>query len=400
MSKENTNITLASIGADEVASHVNATTTQAFDTKMKKDSSNEESDGDDTDLDYGGDERVSVLSDKEDEEGEQTAKGAIVTPVTTEGDDAQATHTSNPGEAIGDDTAETQEEKNGDNGDKKPKGTRDGSVLHDPVVLAAGRIKKSASEHMFIRVVQQIIRVHLLTFLNLIRQNELSKIFFPTTVTCLKFLSCKWMVDTSLQGAALRDMSWFMGFQCLLFPRVHPICDFPYPGLLQLHNPKKVQAKSKDIPPIWGVYVKYPLPTKHNGGGTVTGISSKIGGPHSPDILSPYRTSTRLCPYCNQACNGRDQLLNHLRFHYHMVLVCSICAGCRSSSWRTVKGHIEACALQRPNIAGRWVSPGKPLWHSSNNKLRNLTRADMTAMTFKLPVWLNPPNDAELGDRA
>ena len=55
--------------------------------KWKKDSSNEESDGDDTDLDYGGDERVSVLSDKEDEEGEQTAKGTIVTPITTEGDD-------------------------------------------------------------------------------------------------------------------------------------------------------------------------------------------------------------------------------------------------------------------------------------------------------------------------
>ena len=83
--KENTNITLASIGADEVASCVNATATQAFNAKMKKDSSDEESDGDDTDLDYGGDERVSVLSD---EEGEQTAKGTVVTPVTTEGDNA------------------------------------------------------------------------------------------------------------------------------------------------------------------------------------------------------------------------------------------------------------------------------------------------------------------------
>ena len=27
-------------------------------------------------------------------------------------------------------------------------------------------------------------------------------------------------------------------------------------------------------------------------------------------------------------------------------------------------------------------------------------RADATATTFKLPVWLNPPDDAELGDRA
>ena len=79
------------IGADEVASHVNATTTQAFNAKKKKDSSDEKSDGDDTDPDYGGNERVSVLFNKEDEEGEQTAKGTVATPVTTKGDNAQAT---------------------------------------------------------------------------------------------------------------------------------------------------------------------------------------------------------------------------------------------------------------------------------------------------------------------
>ena len=56
--------------------------------------------------------------------------------------------------------------------------------------------------------------------------------------------------------------------------------------------------------------------------------------------------------------------------------------------------------MQRPNIAERRVPPGEPLWRSSNNRLRSLTRADTTAMTFKLPVWSNPPDDAELGDRA
>ena len=151
MSKENTTTTLASIGADEVASRVNATTTQAFDAETKNNSSDKESDGNDTDLDYGGGERVSVLSD---EEGEQTAKGTIVTPVRTEGNNAQATQTSNPGKAIGDDTAETQEDKDSDNDDKKPTGPRDGSILHDPAVLAAGRISKSTSDHMSIRVVQ------------------------------------------------------------------------------------------------------------------------------------------------------------------------------------------------------------------------------------------------------
>ena len=157
MLKENTNITLASIGVDEVASHIDAATTQAFDVEMKKDSSDEESDGDDTDLDYGDDERVSVLPD---EEGEQTAKGNVVTPVTTEGDNAQATQTLNPGEAIDDDTAETQEDKDGDDDDKKPTGPRDHSILHDPAVLAAGRISKSASDHMCIRPYVHMDRLH------------------------------------------------------------------------------------------------------------------------------------------------------------------------------------------------------------------------------------------------
>ena len=75
VSNENANITLTLIGADEVAPCIDAMTTQAFNVEMKKDSSDEESDGDDTDPDYGDDKRVSVLSDEEDEEGEQTAKG-------------------------------------------------------------------------------------------------------------------------------------------------------------------------------------------------------------------------------------------------------------------------------------------------------------------------------------
>ena len=61
MLKENTNITLASIGADEVASHVDTMTTQAFDVEMKKDSSDNESDGGDTDQDYGDDESLSTF---------------------------------------------------------------------------------------------------------------------------------------------------------------------------------------------------------------------------------------------------------------------------------------------------------------------------------------------------
>ena len=113
--------------ADKVASHINAMTTQAF-VKTKKDSFDKESDGSDTDPDYGDNERVSILSNEENEEGEQTTKGDIVTPVTNEGNNAQATQTLNPGEAIGDDTAETQEDKDSDNDDKKPTGPRDGYI--------------------------------------------------------------------------------------------------------------------------------------------------------------------------------------------------------------------------------------------------------------------------------
>ena len=48
----------------------------------------------------------------------------MVTPVTIEGNDAQATQTLNPGKAIGDDTAKTQEDKDGDDDGKKPTGPR------------------------------------------------------------------------------------------------------------------------------------------------------------------------------------------------------------------------------------------------------------------------------------
>ena len=56
------------------------------------------------------------------------------------------------------------------------------TVSHDPAVLAAGRITKSASDHVSVRVVKQIVRVHHLNFSGLIGQNKLSKVFFQTTV--------------------------------------------------------------------------------------------------------------------------------------------------------------------------------------------------------------------------
>ena len=143
---KNTSIVLASIGADEVASRIDATATQAFDVKTRRDRSSEEFDGGDTDLYYGDDEKASVLPDEEDEEDEQTAEADMVTPAITEGDGAQPTQTLNPGEAISEDTADTQEDKDDGDDDKKPTSPRDGYVSHHPVVLATGRISKSASD--------------------------------------------------------------------------------------------------------------------------------------------------------------------------------------------------------------------------------------------------------------
>ena len=114
-----------------------------------------------TDLDYGDDKRASVPPNEE-EEDKPVAEGDIMTAATAEDDRIQLTQTSNPGEAIGEDTTDTHEDKDDGSDDKKYTSPRDGSVLHDPAVLTAGRINKSVADHVSIRVVQQIIRVHLL----------------------------------------------------------------------------------------------------------------------------------------------------------------------------------------------------------------------------------------------
>ena len=105
--------------------------------------------------------------------------------------------------------------------------------------------------------------------------------------------------------------------------------------------------------------------------------------------------SSQICPYCNRSHNSRDHLMNHLRFHYQMVLVCPICAGCGSNSWRTIKAHIKACAKLKSAVTSSKTDPGEPLWQRSNNKLKG---APETAATFKLPTWTNPPSDANQED--
>ena len=135
-----------------------------------------------------------------------------------------------------------------------------------------------------------------------------------------------------------------------------------------------------------------------------TGIGEKMGGPHVEDSLTLWtqttpQTLSHVCPFCNKSHNGRDSLMNHIRFHYQMVIVCPICGGCRSNQWRTVKGHIKKCAAARPNVASRKVEPGELHWRRSDWPLMNHTRAPETEATFTLPVWPNPPDDEESAHR-
>ena len=107
--------------------------------------------------------------------------------------------------------------------------------------------------------------------------------------------------------------------------------------------------KAGDILPRWGAYVEYPLPTEWGTCTMATGINKKMGGPHIEDSLSPWSwtdppSSSCLCLFCNKSHNSRDSLMNHIPFHYRMVLVCLICGGCGLNQWRIVEGHIKKCA--------------------------------------------------------
>ena len=132
-----------------------------------------------------------------------------------------------------------------------------------------------------------------------------------------------------------------------------------------------------------------------------TGISEKMGGPHVENPLTPWTqtaspTLSRVCPFCNKLHNSKDSLMNHIQFHYWMVLVYPICGGCRSNQWRTVKGHIKKCAVAHPNVMSRKVEPEEPHWMRSDPPLINHTWAPETEAMFTLPVWSDPPNDEEL----
>ena len=142
VSKENTAAALASIGVDKAASCIDVTAAQEFDNKMKKDSSDEESDGVPSDQDLEDEEKVSLLSDEEDEE---TASVEATVDKAVEGEAMQALK---PDKSTEDNLDEAPDDEDFIPGGKKKEhrkhdiqpnpGTRDGPVCLDPTVFAVG----------------------------------------------------------------------------------------------------------------------------------------------------------------------------------------------------------------------------------------------------------------------
>ena len=87
--------------------------------------------------------------------------------------------------------------------------------------------------------------------------------------------------------------------------------------------------------------------------------------------------------------------MNHIQFHYRMVLVCPICSGCGLNQWKTVEGYIKKCAAAQPTVADRNFVPGEPHWRKTDPPLKNLTRAMATGAMYTLQVWPAAPNDEE-----
>ena len=89
-------------------------------------------------LDYEDNERASVLPDEEGDEVDCTAEGGMTSLVASNCDGTQAILVLNPDEANDEEPANTQEGADDDIDDKRPTSPQDGSVLHDPAVLAVG----------------------------------------------------------------------------------------------------------------------------------------------------------------------------------------------------------------------------------------------------------------------
>ena len=147
--KENTAAALASIDVDKAASCINVTTAQEFDIKTRKDSSDEESDGVPSDQDLKDDEKVSLLSDEEDEE---MTGGEVTVDKVVEDKAMQALKPHKSTEDNLDETPDDEDfipcgkKKECQKHDIQPSSSaRDGPICLDPTVQA---------DHVSVQVVQ------------------------------------------------------------------------------------------------------------------------------------------------------------------------------------------------------------------------------------------------------
>ena len=158
ISKENTAAALASIGVDKVVSHIDAVAAQKLDAEMGEDSPDEGSDGGPSDWDLEKDERVSLLSNKEDEEA---TSGKVAVDQTM---DNKATQAPKPDKSTKDNLDKASDEKafvpgNGNKEGKKcdswsNSGSRDGPICLNLTLLAMGQKQKSQLDHVSVQVVQ------------------------------------------------------------------------------------------------------------------------------------------------------------------------------------------------------------------------------------------------------
>ena len=134
--------TLALISVEKAASCIEVTTAQEFDVKTEKDSSDEESDGVPYEQDLEDDEKVSLLSDKEDKE---TASATATINKTVKDEAMGALEPDESTEDILDEAPGYEDFIPGGKKNKHQKcdiqlnsGTRDVPVCLDPAVLTVG----------------------------------------------------------------------------------------------------------------------------------------------------------------------------------------------------------------------------------------------------------------------
>ena len=155
MSKENTAAALASIGIDEADSYIDAVAAQKLDAKMEEDSPDEESDDGPSDRDLEEDEKISLLSDEEDEEatgGEIAADQTVDDKATQAPKQDKSTEASDDEDFIPGNDNKKKEGKKHDN--LLNSSSRDRPICLDPTVLATGWKQKSQADHVSVQVVQ------------------------------------------------------------------------------------------------------------------------------------------------------------------------------------------------------------------------------------------------------